>query len=192
MLFTSRKKRNWWHHLRQAMWPSMSFRRVGLYYKHRIARLPGTPYYIAPGFATGMAISFTPFVGFHLILGGLISWALGGSLVAMALGALLSGNPWTYPFIWIGSYKIGQAIMGHHLTRAATGELMHRQFTFSDLLHNPMGLLVPMLLGCIPLVVIVWSGTYYVVSGIVKRSKDRRKARIQHRNRAVSGSKKAD
>ncbi|MBU6474963.1 MAG: DUF2062 domain-containing protein [Alphaproteobacteria bacterium] len=192
MIFKPREKRSWWHHLRQALWPSMSFGRVALYYKHRIARLPGTPYYIACGFATGMAVSFTPFVGFHLMLGGLVTWLLGGSLVAMALGAVLSGNPWTYPFIWIGCYKLGRFMLGHRAMRAATGELMHRQFTFSDLLHRPMELLLPMLLGCVPLVIIVWSATYYVASGIVTRSKEKRKARIQRRRQAAHHGKPPD
>ncbi len=192
MILKPRHKRSWWHHLRQAMWPSMSFRRVGLYYKHRISRLPGTPYYIASGFATGMAISFTPFVGFHLMLGGLITWMLGGSLVAMALAAVLSGNPWTYPFIWIACYKIGQAILGHHDARSATGELLHQQFTFSDLLHKPMELLLPMLVGCVPLVIIVWTGTYYVVSRIVKNSKEKRKERIGRHAQSKSHKKAAD
>ena len=138
MILKRRHPRTKAHHLREALWPSMGIARVIRYYKHRIARLPGTSYYIAAGFATGVAISFTPFVGFHLILAGLVTWMLGGSLVAMALGTLISGNPWTFPFIWISSYKLGQLMMGHEGTKAASRELTHHQFTFHDLLQKPM------------------------------------------------------
>jgi uncharacterized protein (DUF2062 family) len=163
-------------HIREALWPSMGLMRLGHYYKHRIGRLPGTPYYITAGFATGVAISFTPFVGFHLMVAGFITWILGGSLVAMALGTLISGNPWTFPFIWLSSYKLGQMMMGHESTKAA--RMLHHQFTFNDLLQKPMELLLPMILGSIPLAVASWCITYYIVADIVKRQKDARVRRI--------------
>jgi len=177
MILKRRHPRTKVHHIREALWPSMGVARVIRYYKHRIARLPGTPYYIAAGFATGVAISFTPFVGFHLMLAGLITWMLGGSLVAMALGTLLSGNPWTFPFIWLSSYKIGQMLLGHENAKAEP-HVLHHQFTFNDLLQKPMELLLPMSLGSLPLAVAAWFVTYYIVSGIVKRHKDARMTRI--------------
>ena len=85
MILKRRHPRTRAQHIREALWPSMGIARLIKYYKHRIARLPGTPYYIAAGFATGVAVSFTPLVGFHLVIAGFITWVLGGSLVAMAL-----------------------------------------------------------------------------------------------------------
>lgn len=178
MILKRRTPRTRVQHLREALWPSMGIRRLGKYYKHRIARLPGTSYYIASGFATGVAISFTPFVGFHLMLAGLVTWILGGSLMAMALGTLISGNPWTFPFIWISSYKLGQMMLGHKSTSAASRVLRHHQFTFTDLLDKPMELLLPMSLGSVPLAVIAWFITYFVVSDIVTRHKNARSRRI--------------
>ena len=55
------------------LWPTMSLRRIGSYYKRRVARLPGTPHSIAAGFASGAAVSFTPFMGFHFVLGALLA-----------------------------------------------------------------------------------------------------------------------
>ena len=177
MILKRRTPRTRAQHLREALWPSMGLMRLGRYYKHRIARLPGTSYYIASGFATGVAISFTPFVGFHLMLAGLITWILGGSLMAMALGTLISGNPWTFPFIWVGSYKLGQMMLGHETARPAP-HVFHHQFTFNDLLQKPMELLLPMSLGSIPLAIAAWFITYYIVADIVKRHKDARLKRI--------------
>jgi len=190
MILKRRHPRTKAHHIREALWPSMGLARVLRYYKHRIARLPGTPYYIAAGFATGVSVSFTPFVGFHLMLAGLITWILGGSLVAMALGTLISGNPWTFPFIWLSSYKLGQMIMGQQSTKAA--RMLHHQFTFNDLLQKPMELLLPMSLGSLPLAITAWFITYYIVSDIVKRQKDGRMTRIQGKRHHASPSAQKD
>ncbi len=176
MILKRRHPRPRSHHIREALWPSMGFARVIRYYKYRIARLPGTPYYIAAGFATGVAVSFTPFVGFHLMLAGFITWMLGGSLVAMVLGTLLSGNPWTFPFIWISTYKLGQLMLGQHVTKAA--KVLKHQFTFTDLLDKPMDLLLPMTLGSLPLAFASWFITFYIVSNVVKQHKDARMMRI--------------
>ena len=178
MILKRRHPRTRVQHVKEALWPSMGIMRLVNYYKHRIARLPGTPYYIAAGFATGVAVSFTPFVGFHLIIASFITWMLGGSLVAMVLGTLISGNPWTFPFIWISSYKLGQLMLGQEGTRAASRELTHHQFTFTDLTHHWMDLLLPMSLGSLPLAIAAWFITFYIVSNVVKKNKDARMTRI--------------
>ena len=50
----------------ELVWPRTGWRRASAYLGHRLGRLPGTPYRVAAGFACGAAISFTPFLGFHL------------------------------------------------------------------------------------------------------------------------------
>jgi uncharacterized protein (DUF2062 family) len=167
--------------IREILWPSMGISRLVRYYKHRIGRLPGTPYYIAAGFATGIAVSFTPFVGFHLMMAGVIAWILGGSLVAMVLGTVIAGNPWTYPFIWISTYKLGEMMLRKHETKAASTALTH-QFTFSDLLDKPMELLLPMTLGSLPLALVGWFVSFYCVRLVVKRYKEARLNRIHKRS----------
>ena len=49
-------------------------------------RLPGTPYDIAAGFACGAAISFTPFIGFHVVLGMVIARLIKANMVAALIG----------------------------------------------------------------------------------------------------------
>src|SRR4051812_1515158 len=112
MILKRRTPRTRWQHIREALWPSMGLRRLMKYYNHRIGRLSGSPYYIAAGFATGVAVSFTPLVGFHFIIAGVVTWVIGGSLMAMALGTLAAGNPWTYPIIWATSYELGKKMLG--------------------------------------------------------------------------------
>ncbi|MFH1158517.1 MAG: DUF2062 domain-containing protein [Pseudomonadota bacterium] len=166
--------------IRELLWPSMGLRRLFRYYRHRMGRLPGTPYFIACGFATGVAVSFTPFVGFHLATAGIIAWILGGSLGAMVLGSVIAGNPWTFPLIWVGTYKLGQILLGHHVRRAAASTLSHG-ISFSDLLEKPMDLLLPMTLGSLPLALLSWGISFYLVRHLVKGYKEERHTRIQKR-----------
>ncbi|MBI3441324.1 MAG: DUF2062 domain-containing protein [Proteobacteria bacterium] len=163
--------------VREIIWPSMGWGRLLRYYRHRMGRLQGTPHFIAAGFATGVAVSFTPFIGFHLMTAGIIAWILDGSLVAMVLGTVMAGNPWTFPFIWIGTYKLGVIVLGKHGSRAASS-VLHHQFVFSDLLHKPLELLLPMTLGSIPLAVLSWVVSFYLVRQLVKGYKEARLARI--------------
>lgn len=176
MILKRRIPRTRREHIREAFWPTMGFRRVLHYYKHRISRLPGTPYYIAAGFATGIAVSFTPFVGFHLAMAGVLTWLLGGSLLAMVLGTVIAGNPWTYPLIWLGTYKLGKWILGGHIIREP--KTFHTQFTFSDLLDKSQELLLPMTLGSVPFAIAGWLVSYYIVRHVVTRHKEARLERI--------------
>lgn len=146
----------------------MKLSRLLRYYALRIGRLPGTPRSIAAGFAVGIAVSFTPFIGFHLATGALVAWILRGSLVSMALGTLLAGNPWTFPFIWLCTYELGRWMMGAH-QQAAAMRTFGTQFTFSDLLQKPLDLLLPMTLGSIPLGLACGVAGFYAVRAMVHK-----------------------
>lgn len=93
------------------LWPRSGFRRAGRYIGYRIVRLPGTPYAIGGGIACGVAVSFTPFIGLHILLGAAFAWTIRCSIVASIIGTIF-GNPWTFPFIWAWIYKTGSWILG--------------------------------------------------------------------------------
>ena len=59
--------------------------------------------------AWGVAVSFTPLLGFHLIICYLGTWLMRGNLIAATVGTIV-GNPWTFPFIFYLDYKIGTTI----------------------------------------------------------------------------------
>ncbi len=90
----------------------MGWRRLAMYLTHRLQRLPDSAYGIAAGFACGAAISFTPFIGVHFLLAASLAWLLSANLLASALGTVV-GNPWTFPFIWLWIYKLGNWILGN-------------------------------------------------------------------------------
>ncbi len=188
-MFQRRAPRTKGQKFREAMWPSMGVKRVWLYYKHRMGRLPGTPEFIARGIANGIAISFTPFIGFHILIGIAVSWFSRASMLAMVLGSLMGGNFWTLPLIWIGTYKLGNLFLGKtHRTGAMLGKAIESEhFSFHMLLDKPMQLLLPMTLGSIPLAIISWIVAYYMTREAVKRYKAARLSRIQKRQPKPSG-----
>ena len=85
------------------------FSRTKKYISLSIKRIKGSPQSLSLGLATGLSISFTPFIGLHALLAMFISWIIGGSMAAALIGTLF-GNPWTFPFIWYLTYEIGQII----------------------------------------------------------------------------------
>jgi uncharacterized protein len=106
-MFQRRDKRTLGHRVLNFFWPEPGLKRSSAYLFHRMARLPGTSYSLAAGFACGAAISFTPFVGLHFIFSALLALAIRANVIASAIGTAI-GNPWTFPFIWVFVYNTGQ------------------------------------------------------------------------------------
>jgi len=110
-VFGRRKELPFWVRLKSWLWPTMGWRRLVMYLLKRLTRLSGTPSNIACGFACGAAISFTPFVGLHILLSMMMAWLLRGHIIASVVGTVV-GNPWTFPLIWLATYKTGQMLLG--------------------------------------------------------------------------------
>lgn len=111
MLFKRRRELGFIEKLKRVFWPAIGWRRSFSYYLHRLKRLPGSASSIATGFAIGVAVSFTPFIGFHIILALMLTWAVRGSLMAAVPGTFI-GNPWTFPLMWFLSFKVGALLLG--------------------------------------------------------------------------------
>jgi uncharacterized protein (DUF2062 family) len=175
MLFRRRRKPHPVHHLRNFLWPRIGWRRSTIYISHRVARLPGTPYSIAAGFACGAAISFTPFMGFHFIGAALLAWLIGGNLLASALGTVV-GNPWTFPFIWAWIYMLGHWILG----LAGEGEAPV-EIGIDTIFQHPVDLLLPMTLGGTLTAVVVWIAFFWPLSRMIASYQHFRMVRRAHK-----------
>lgn len=165
-------------------WPQGGWKRYGNYLLLRLHRLKGTPRSIAAGVACGVAISFTPFVGFHMILAAATAWLVRGNILASALGTII-GNPWTFPFIWLSVLYTGRHMLGmsdHPDTQVdflkffekGTRALM--SFDFSLFFQDIWPILWPMMVGCIPYYIFFWGLSYFLTKKAldrvaVKRSK---------------------
>ena len=185
MLFRSRHKPALLHRVREFFWPRAGWRRASSYLVHRIRRLPGTPHGIAVGIAFGAAVSFTPFIGFHFALAALLTWSIGGNILASAIGTVV-GNPWTFPFIWLWCYRLGSWMLGSgHVDLPA-------DFSISFIFDNPERVLLPMFLGSLPTGIVAWTASYWPVRRMVEGYHHRRlRRRERRRKRQASAAREA-
>lgn len=157
-----------------------SFRYLGL----RIARLPGSAYHIAAGFACGAAVSFTPFFGLHIFLSMLLAGGIGGSIMAALVGTLV-GNPVTFPFIWYLTYRSGTFLLRAvglerlHGNELSYAEMVHT-LTLADLMARAYELLLPMAVGGVIWALIVWPLFFAPTRILVQLYQHRRRERVMN------------
>ena len=163
---------------------------VKKYISLSIKRLRGSPYELAIGFSTGIAISFTPFIGLHTLISIAIAWMLRGSMAAAIIGTLF-GNPWTFPLIWYFSLEIGSIFYGNMLdldSKISFIALKNELTTLILILKNlfitidlqeisnnirSLNLIPIMGIGSIPLVVLSWLLSYFLFVNIFKSYQNR-------------------
>lgn len=165
--------------LRQLVRPDMGYVRALRYLGHRVARLPGTPGSIAAGVSFGVAVSFTPFLGLHMVLAVALAWLTRANVIAAALGTFF-GNPWTFVVIWPLTYQTGVWLMGTDARAGPPPDL-----DFAVLTERPWDLLVPMAVGAAPAAVLAWLAFYwpgrYLVAGYQKNRLRRRLGKARGR-----------
>lgn len=194
----------------------MGFRRAAKYLAYRVIRLPGSAYAVAGGFAWGAAASFTPFIGVHFILAGLVAWATRCSILASAIGTVV-GNPWTFPFIWALIYQVGVFVLRLDVTDAPANETLAMLFRqiwglIGDWILVVVGLrsgigtnggteallevlrsvLWPMFVGSLPTAFIVWIGFYLPLRRLVESYQRSRRRRRERRRAEIAGASAGD
>lgn len=181
MLFGRRTPPIWSEKVRVWLWPRRNWSRSTRYVVFRLWRLRATPHAIALGCAIGVFASCTPFLGLHFILAGVLAWITRSSLLASALGTFF-GNPLTFPFIWLGSYKLGSWALGENINADMidlSGGIFDRSF------DQLWPLLKPMTVGGIPLGILIGSTAYFIVK---KASESYHAKRIRKKERALAKS----
>ena len=173
------------HRVWSVVWPKAGWRRASRYMAHRVRRLPGTPYRIAAGVASGAAVSFTPFIGLHFVVAALLALFLRGNVVASAIGTAV-GNPWTFPFIWTWIYTLGQWLMGANAASDFPATL-----DLDYIFERPLDVLWPMTLGALPTAVVVWIAIFWPVRGAVAEYQHVRHRRIRRKVRARLAKREA-
>jgi len=149
-MFRRRVPLSWSDRLREIVFPRKGFSRLYSYMAQRVLRMPGSPYSLACGFACGVAVSFTPLIGFHLLLAAVLAYLMRGNIIASWIGTLI-GNPWTFPFIFILLHETGMALIGYlgvqTWLRTDGAETVYNQF---------MGHFIPMAVGGVVTSVLSW------------------------------------
>lgn len=188
MLFRRRKPDGILERVRTYLWPRRSFSRSLQYFSKRILRLKATPHAVAAGVAAGVFASFFP-VGFHFAIAAVLCWLIAGNLVAAALGAVLFGNPLTFPLLWGASWETGKLMLHDRLPAhgppAHLGAMMEH-LSFAQL-WTPV--LKPMIIGAVPLG-LVFGLVFYGITrwGMITFREQRRKRlaeRASHRGQST-------
>ncbi len=190
MLFKRRDRQSYTDVTRDWLWPKRGWRRAVNYVWHRVTRLSGSSHTIALGFAAGAFASFTPFLGLHFILGGLLAFAIGGNILASALGTFV-GNPITFPFIWLLTFNFGSYLLG--VDAAGGAEVAMPTISIWAAIANPGQLwtefwtsvwpvIKPMMVGGVPLGFVAGSACYFPVKMTVNAYQKKRQAKLTRRN----------
>ena len=145
MVFKRRNRPSLWQQIKNFFWPSMGWKRSCLYIKHRAIRLNDSNYAVAAGLAFGCCISFAPTLGFHILQCLLLCFIFRANYLAGVLGTVF-GNPWTFPFLFYASYKMGWLLLNFIGLDAPIPE-EEVSFTLDVIKETPWALLKPMLLG---------------------------------------------
>jgi uncharacterized protein (DUF2062 family) len=185
MLFKRREKQPLISRLVEAVSPSKGHRRSFDYVLWRLKRIPGTPEYIAKGFAIGMAVNFWPILFTHLIIGWIFCRILRGDFIAMFIGTLF-GNPWTFAIVYPMTYRIGKALMGlrpvHSPTALDSVEDIWKQLwpiTSWDKIYIAFeNILFPMMIGGFLLALPFVLFAYYMARNIIRMYQAQRRAKM--------------
>lgn len=76
----------------------------------RFVKIRGTPREIALGFALGLFVGMTPFMGFHMAIAVFFAALFKWNKIAAATGGWIS-NPLTAPFVYAGTYYVGNKVL---------------------------------------------------------------------------------
>lgn len=156
----------------------------------RLSEIKGTTDSIAKGFATGVAVSFTPLVGFHLLIALGICRLFKQNGVAAALGTI-AGNPWTFPLIWYLTWHSGYIILDNPAMQMPTNfsiffkELFHAVIIldFKGFFDDIWPIFYPMFIGCLPFCIGVWLVIYktlqHILSNVTKTGESFNDTRIR-------------
>ena len=145
---------------------SINIKRTSLFYFLKLIRVKDSSDKLAIGFACGSMVSFSPFIGFHFLLAIIFAYILRGNIVASLIGTFI-GNPFTFPFIWIFIYKVGNIFFKNN-------QSFSLEFTFQSLFDQGYEILIPMLIGSLIVSMPIWFISYFTVKFLMSSFKKRK------------------
>ena len=169
MLFKRKNDLTFWEKIKNFIYPKKGLIRAYKYIFKRVTRIPDKSHAIAIGCACGVGVSMTPTVGFQLLLTALFAFILRGNIVAGLLATAI-GNPITFPFIWIGSYKLGNLVIGQSALSEGNIHFIV-MLDFNLLIEKVLPIFIPMMVGGTIMAIISGLITYYLIIGMIDEYK---------------------
>ena len=145
---------------------SINLKRASLFYFLKLVRVKDTQDKLAIGFACGSMVSFTPLIGFHFFLAVIFAYILRGNIVASLIGTFV-GNPFTFPFIWIFIYNVGNIFFKND-------QNVSLELTFQSLFDQGYDILMPMLIGSLIVSIPIWLISYFTLKFLMSSFKKRK------------------
>lgn len=157
---------------------------------YRFLRLRGAPEQIALGFALGIFIGMTPFLGFHTVIAVMLAAVFKWSKIAAGIGVFIT-NPFTAPFIYPMTYKLGTLVVG--LSKMNQFPKIFEPGGVIGVMKNSPMILLDLLVGGaiigIPLSIVAYYAALYTVLSARKRMA-KKKARRLTRKAALTKRRK--
>ena len=178
MLFKRRHKPSLTSRAYRLLWPRRGPVRAAKYVWHRLARMPDTSHRLAAGFASGAAVSFTPFLGFHFGLAFVVAFLVRGNFIAAAIGTAV-GNPWTFPFFFALAGQTANLILGEGAA-INVPPFAWDAFSAAPIAYvgNLLASLYPLIIGSIPIALTAWLLSYLGLKGVIAGYKKARHRRV--------------
>ncbi len=145
---------------------SINLKRASLFYFLKLVRVKDTQDKLAIGFACGSMVSFTPLIGFHFFLAVIFAYIFRGNIVASLIGTFV-GNPFTFPFIWIFIYNVGNIFFKND-------QNVSLELTFQSLFDQGYDILMPMLIGSLIVSIPIWLISYFTLKLLMSSFKKRK------------------
>lgn len=147
--------------------------RLVIYHWRRLFRVPASIHSIALGFSAGVFISFTPLIGFHLLLAATMAFLLRANIVSSAVGTII-GNPLTFPIIWLSSHRVGMALLDQPSEPALASNFNDYTLISASMIQSFTAIFWPMMAGGIPLGLMAAIISYAVVYCSITTFRNRR------------------
>jgi uncharacterized protein (DUF2062 family) len=132
----------------------------------RLIKIRGRPPEIALGFALGIFVGMSPFMGFQTALAIFIASLLKWNKIAAAIGVWVS-NPFTAPFLYGVTYYVGAGILGEGGSAPFCGGV--GASAFLDTLAKAPDILWAMTLGGVILGIPLSMAAYFFVHSAVQK-----------------------
>ena len=145
---------------------SINLKRASLFYFLKLIRVKDSKDKLAIGFACGSMVSFSPFIGFHFLLAVIFAYIFRGNIIASLIGTFV-GNPFTFPFIWIFIYKVGNIFFNND-------QNFSLELTFQSLFNQGYDILIPMMIGSLIVSIPIWFISYFTVKFLMTSFKRRK------------------